>query len=146
MQVERILKIKGGNVIAVEPETPVARAVSIMVERDIGSVVVMRAGIMLGMLTFREVLAGLNRQAGNLDGLTVANLMVANPETATPDTTVDELRRRMLESHTRYVPVVQDGQLIGVVSFHDVAKAVLEAQSFENRLLKDYIKNWPEQG
>ena len=52
-----------------------------------------------------------------------------------------ELRRTMLESHTRYMPVMDGATLTGVLSFHDVAKAVLEEQTFENRMLKGYIKN-----
>ena len=49
----------------------------------------------------------------------------------------------MLERHARYVPVCEGPMLLGVVSFHDVAKAVYEEQSFENRMLKSYIKDWP---
>ena len=56
-----------------------------------------------------------------------------------------ELRGAMLERHARYVPVMDGGTLMGVVSFHDVAKAVYEEQSFENRMLKSYIKNWPDE-
>jgi CBS domain-containing protein len=56
-----------------------------------------------------------------------------------------ELRRTMLEQHARYVPVMDGTTLQGVVSFHDVAKAVYEDQSFENRMLKSYIKDWPEE-
>ena len=51
----------------------------------------------------------------------------------------------MLERHARYVPVMDGTTLQGVVSFHDVAKAVYEEQSFENRMLKNYIKDWPEE-
>jgi predicted transcriptional regulator len=56
---------------------------------------------------------------------------------------VDDLRGHMLASHSRYVPVMQDSDLLGVISFHDVAKTVLEAHSFENKMLKAYIKDWP---
>ena len=49
----------------------------------------------------------------------------------------------MVENHQRYLPVMDDTTLMGVVSFHDVARAVLEEQSFENRMLKNYIRNWP---
>ena len=58
---------------------------------------------------------------------------------ATPELEVMELRRVMLERHARYVPVMDGGTLLGVVSFHDVAKAVYEDQSFENQMLKSYI-------
>ena len=58
---------------------------------------------------------------------------------ADPHMEVMTLRGHMLEKHARYVPVVESGTLLGVVSFHDVAKAVYEEQSFENTMLKDYI-------
>jgi CBS domain-containing protein len=57
---------------------------------------------------------------------------------------VDALRRLMVDHHMRYLPVMDDDTLLGVISFHDVAKAVLEEQSFENRMLKAYIRDWPE--
>jgi CBS domain-containing protein len=57
----------------------------------------------------------------------------------------NELRRLMIEKHSRYLPVMEGGVLLGVISFLDVAKAVLEEQSFENKMLKSYIKNWPDE-
>jgi len=57
---------------------------------------------------------------------------------------VNDLRRIMIESGARYLPVMDRDKLLGVISFRDVAKAVLEEQDFENRMLKGYIKNWPE--
>ena len=51
----------------------------------------------------------------------------------------------MLERHTRYLPVMDGRTLLGVISFYDVARAVHEAQSFENKMLKAYIRDWPEE-
>jgi CBS domain-containing protein len=56
------------------------------------------------------------------------------------------MRRLMLEKHARYVPVMDGKVLMGVMSFYDLAKAVLEAQSFENKMLKAYIADWPADG
>jgi CBS domain-containing protein len=70
--------------------------------------------------------------------------MDASPLTVTPQTDVNEVRRVMLERHTRYLPVLEGHTLVGVISFYDVAKAVLEEQSYENRMLKAYIRDWPE--
>ena len=67
---------------------------------------------------------------------------IANP-TVLDRIPQDELRSLMLQRHQRYVPVMEGETLQGVISFHDVAKAVLEEQAFENRMLKGYIKNWP---
>jgi CBS domain-containing protein len=98
---------------------------------------------MLGMLTFHELLRALAARGGALGELQVAEIMQRNPVTATPDMEVNDLRRTMIDSGARYLPVMQDGRLLGVISFRDVAKAVLEEQDFENKMLKGYIKNWP---
>jgi CBS domain-containing protein len=115
-----------------------------MVENDIGSLVVMDHGRLVGMLTFREVLAATHRFQSRFASLAVQDVMLKEPRSVGPDMEVDDLRRTMLETHARYMPVMDGATLIGVLSFHDVAKAVLEEQSFENRMLKGYIKNWPD--
>jgi CBS domain-containing protein len=63
----------------------------------------------------------------------------------TPETDINELRPLMLEKHTRYLPVLDGTVLMGVVSFYDVAKAVVDSQNFENTMLKAYIRDWPAQ-
>src|SRR6266404_776759 len=83
------------------------------------------------------------KRSGSLGEVRVVDIMQRDPVTATPEMEVNDLRRTMLESGARYLPVMQDGKLIGVISFRDVAKAVLEEQDFENKMLKGYIKNWP---
>ena len=112
-----------------------------MVQLDIGSLVVMDKGRMTGMVTFAEVLAALAGRGGTLGDLTIGDIVVRDPPTATPGLDVMELRRMMLERHARYVPVLDGATLLGVISFHDVAKAVYEEQSFENRMLKSYISD-----
>jgi CBS domain-containing protein len=77
-------------------------------------------------------------------GVLVRDVMVKNPKVADPFMDVDQLRRLMVNEHMRYLPVMDGYTLQGVISFHDVAKAVLEEQSFENRMLKAYIRDWPE--
>jgi CBS domain-containing protein len=128
----------------IAPEGRLWDAVGTMVDNDIGSLVVMDHGRLVGMLTFREVLAALHRFHEGFAGLKVEDVMLKEPRWVGPDMEVDDLRRTMLESHARYMPVMDGTTLVGVLSFHDVAKAVLEEQSFENRMLKGYIKNWPE--
>jgi CBS domain-containing protein len=98
---------------------------------------------MVGMLTFHELLRALAAKGGSLGDAKVGDMMVRDPVVAAPDMEVNDLRRTMLESGARYLPVIQDGRLLGVISFRDVAKAVLEEQDFENKMLKGYIKNWP---
>jgi CBS domain-containing protein len=89
------------------------------------------------------LLRALASRGGALGEVKVADIMLRNPVTAAPDMEVNDLRRTMIDTGARYLPVMQDGRLLGVISFRDVAKAVLEEQDFENKMLKGYIKNWP---
>ena len=146
MKVSEILKVKGNILYTVTPDTAMATAVDTMAEKDIGSLVVMEFGELVGMLTFREVMQTLHLNKGAVGTNTVRKHMDDHPITITPDTEVNEVRRLMLDRHARYVPVVEAKTLFGVMSFYDVAKAVLEAQSFENKMLKAYIRDWPSEG
>jgi len=143
MVVSEILRIKGNTLFTITPGGAVIDAVKVMADNDIGSLVVMEQGKLVGMLTFREVLAALSARGGSLGDLRIADILERDPLTATPRLDVMELRGKMLERHARYVPVMEDATLQGVVSFHDVAKAVYEEQSFENRMLKSYIEDSP---
>lgn len=143
MQVKEILRVKGNRLLSIEPTGRAVDAVKTMAQENLGSLVVMEQGRMVGMLTFHELLRAIAGKGGALGEMRVTDIMVRDPVTAAPDTEVNDLRRTMLESGARYLPVIQDGKLLGVISFRDVAKAVLEEQNFENKMLKDYIKNWP---
>ncbi len=145
MQVTEILRVKGGTLFTATPGQLLASAIETMAELDVGSLVVMDGGRMVGMLTFREVMQALRKQGSCPDGVTVGEVMVRDPVTAFPGMDANDLRRLMIEKHSRYLPVLDGDTLLGVISFLDVAKAVLEEQSFENRMLKSYIKNWPEE-
>lgn len=143
MQVREILRVKGGTLYTATPQQSLAFAIDSMADLDVGSLVVMDGGKMVGMLTFREVLQALKGKAAAAENLTVGDVMVTQPVTAFPEMEANELRRLMIEKRSRYLPVLDGDTLMGVISFLDVAKAVLEEQGFENKMLKSYIKNWP---
>ncbi len=145
MLVREILRVKGGTLYTATPQQSLASAVDLMADLDLGSLVVMDGGKMVGMLTFREVLRAMRQSGQQLESLTVGQVMLADPITGFPDMEANDLRRLMIEKHSRYLPIVEGGMLLGVISFLDVAKAVLEEQSFENKMLKSYIKNWPDE-
>ena len=144
MIIRDILNMKGSAILSIAPQGKVADAVSLMVKNDIGSLVVMEQGSMVGMLTFREVLHELEARAGNLGDAKVAAIMVKEPISGQPSDSIEHLREVMTQNHVRYLPVKDGDQLLGVISFHDVAKAAINMASFENRLLKRYIKDWPQ--
>ena len=154
MQVSEVLRIKGSTLFTVTPDAMLSEAVMVMADNDIGSLVVMDQGRLVGIVTFREVLKILaQRQKEHGSGTTppiaeirIRDVMKKDPETAAPQTDVTELRRQMVDSHQRYLPVMDGNTLLGVISFHDVARAVLEEQGFENQMLKAYIRDWPSAG
>ena len=144
MKVSDILRVKGNTLYTATPDEPLADAVNVMSDRDIGSLVVMERGDLVGMLTFREVIQALVQNAGSVGNVLVRSAMDSTPLTCTMETEMDEVRRMMLERHARYMPVMDSKMLMGVISFYDVAKAVVDSQNFENKMLKAYIRDWPE--
>jgi len=140
MKVSDILRVKGSTLYTVTPDEPLSKAIDVMAEKDMGSLVVMEHGDLVGMLTFREVIQAI---ASHGSSKIVRSVMDDAPLTCTLETEMDEVRRMMLDRHARYMPVMDKKMLMGVISFYDVAKAVVDSQNFENRMLKAYIRDWP---
>ena len=146
MKVSDILRVKGGTLFTVAPDEALSAALDVMSVHDIGSLVVMDHGELVGMLTFREVIQAIVKNGGSLGTTRVQSVMDDHPLTCTPATELDEVRRMMLGRHARYMPVLTERTLMGVISFYDVARAVVDSQDFENRMLKAYIRDWPVEG
>src|SRR3569833_1876223 len=143
MKVSDILRVKGNTLYLVAPDEPLTQAIDTMAEKDIGSLVVMEHGDLVGMLTFREVIQCIVANKHVVGTTIVRTAMDDAPLTCTMETELDAVRRMMLERHARYMPVMDKRMLMGVISFYDVAKAVVDSQNFENRMLKAYIRDWP---
>ena len=144
MKVSDILRVKGGTLYTTTPEDTLADAAQLMAEKDLGSLVVISHGLVVGMLTFREVILAAVKNGGAFGTTTVYRAMDSGPLICTMETELDEVRRMMLERHARYMPVINNRMLMGVISFYDVAKTVVDSQNFENKMLKAYIRDWPE--
>jgi CBS domain-containing protein len=144
MKVSDILRIKGGTLFTATPQDTLLSALKLMADRDIGSLVVMEHGDLVGMLTVRELTQVLVKTEGNINNTSVRVAMDDAPLTCTTETDMDEVRRMMLDRHARYMPVMDQKMLMGVISFHDVARAVVDSQNFENQMLKAYIHDWPD--
>ena len=143
MKVSDILRVKGSTLYTANPDEPLAKAVELMADKDIGSLVVMHHGDLIGVLTFREVIQSLVKNGNAIGATLVRTAMDDHPLTCTLETELDEVRRMMLDHHARYLPVMDKKMLMGVISFYDVAKAVVDSQNFENKMLKAYIRDWP---
>ena len=97
LKVSEILKIKGNTLFTASPDMAVTQAVNIMSEQDIGSLVIMAHGTLVGMLTFREIIRHVNSNGGAIGEFTVRAIMDDAPLSVTPNTDADEVQRLMLE-------------------------------------------------
>jgi len=151
MRVSDILRSKVRIPLTVHPDTLLSQCVITMADEDLGSLVVMDGRTVVGLLTFREVILVLAQRQKELRcgptppvaELKVREVMNSTPICTAPDVELHDLRALMISKHQRYIPVLDKGDLIGVLSFHDVARTVFAEQEQENRMLKSYIGDWP---
>lgn len=144
MQIREILSLKSDSIYDIAPNDSVEKAVSKMVELGVGSLVVLQNGEMVGLLTERDVVHGMVRHGCDLKDADVSSIMVIEPVVASAEDSVDYARDVMTKSHIGHLPIFDGNKLLGIISFHDVARASLKEAKFENSLLKRYIKHWPE--
>jgi CBS domain-containing protein len=144
MQIREILTLKSADIHSIAPTDTVESAVAKLVDLGVGSLVVLKNGEMVGLLTERDVLHGMAKRGCDLKDAEVSTLMATEPVVASADDSVDYARDVMTKSHISHLPVFDGNKLFGIISFHDVARACLKEANFENSLLKRYIKHWPE--
>lgn len=134
----------GSIIFSVAPDAPTSDAVTMMVSNKISSVIVKQNDAMVGLITLRELLTGLSEHGDALLKKTCRAVMKSNPPVARIEDTADHLRGLMTELHITHVPVMNGEKLAGILSFHDIARSAIKDADFENKLLKQYIKHWPE--
>lgn len=143
MKVSHILRIKGSILYVVQPDDTLAQAIAVMADKGIGSLVVVEGGSVVGMLTFREVFQAVVQHGEHVGRILVRDAMNDQPLTCPLEASMEEASQMMLEHRARYMPVMQNHMLMGVLSFYDIAKAMADSQIFENQMLKAYIRDWP---
>jgi CBS domain-containing protein len=144
MKVRLITKNKGKPVIGLIPTDSLDKAVRLMMEHRIGSLVVTENGALVGILSERDLLSVLHKKHAMWEPKTAADAMTPNPYTCDPDNTLEEVMNMMVEHNIRHLPVVYKGRLEGMLSITDVVEELLKKAKFENKLLKNYIQNWPD--
>jgi CBS domain-containing protein len=145
MFIREVLTIKGDCAnFAIGPDALLAEAVKRMVDNDVGSLLVMHDGELVGYITERDILRGMHTRGCSLCDVKVSEFMEKEPVVATLDDSVDYARDAMTKSRISHLIVLDGSKVAGVISFHDVARACLKEANFENALLKRYIKHWPE--
>ena len=144
MQIREILTLKTDEIHSIAPTDLVSSAVAKLVGLGIGSLVVYQHGKMVGLVTERDIVRGMMSHGCDLKDAQVSTIMVTEPVVANAEDSVDYARDVMTKSHIGHLPILEGEKLLGIISFHDVARACLKEANFENSLLKRYIKHWPE--
>jgi len=133
-----ILEEKGGDVLEIRAEASVLEAVQAMVENNVGSLLVKDAGEVVGIVTERDYLRRVTLQ-GRTEEAPVREIMSSPLVVATRETTIDECMALMTDRRIRHVPVVEEGDVVGLVSIGDLVKFKSKLQTFEIQFLNDYI-------
>ena len=138
-KVSDILGDKDGNVLSIEASSTVFEAVQEMVEANVGSLLVTDGGEIVGIVTERDYLRRVTLEGRTDRDTAVGEIMTAPLVVVTPDTDIDECMAIMTDRRIRHLPVVRDGDVVGVVSIGDLVKFKSRQQSFEIQYLTDYI-------
>ena len=140
MTVKAILASKGDNVVTIEPTASLAAAVKILADRRIGALVVFGADRrVVGIVSERDIVRALAERGERALDEPVGQVMTRKVVTCTSAETIVAIMERMTAGKFRHVPVVEDGQLVGIVSVGDVVKHRLHEIEHESAALRDYI-------
>jgi|SRR6516165_2578894 CBS domain-containing protein len=140
MNVDAILRAKGGTVTLVTPQATITEAVAVLRREGIGALVVSRDGATVdGILSERDVIHGLARLGPQLLDATVEQLMTRRVFTCTPRDSIADLMAEMTKRRIRHIPVLRDGELVGIISIGDVVKARLDEMEYETSSLRNFI-------
>jgi CBS domain-containing protein len=141
MLLREILFHKGHDVVTCAPEETLMQAVSRLVQHNIGSLVVIEQGRMVGIITERDLLRACDAESGCLTREQVRARMTANPVTGSPDDEIAAVMGLMTQRRIRHLPIMDGDELMGMISIGDLVKAHHAEVSRENHFLKTYIQS-----
>lgn len=140
MTIAAILKHKGRHVVAVDPETLIADVTAVLAGQRIGAVIVQgRSGELFGILSERDIVHEIAVSGARTLDMRAEDLMTRNVTTAHPSMTVDQAMEMMTAGRFRHLPVMEGGQLAGLISIGDVVKRVIDDKIQEVDSLKAYV-------
>jgi CBS domain-containing protein len=137
--VRQLLEAKTPEIYAIAPEAPVIEAIRLMAEKRIGAVLVMEGARLVGILSERDYARKIVLQGRSSSDTPVRTIMTADVVTVRPEDSADHCMQVVTEQRIRHLPVIRDGEVVGVVSIGDLVKAVIEDQQVELDQLQRYI-------
>ena len=139
MTIRRLLDQKGGNICAIHPEATVFEAVAKMAENDIGSLLVIDGEALIGIITERHYARNVVLKGKTSPATTVREIMERDVITVRPEQSVEECMALMTDRRVRHLPVIEDKNIIGIVSIGDLVKSIIDGQKFRIDQLEHYI-------
>ena len=139
MTLASILKSKAAGLVKVEAETPIGAVTEILHRNNIGAVLVMRDGNLLGVLSDRGIVRAMALNPQGVRAMPAERAMKPRQHEAAPSTTLEEAMRIMTDNRVRYLPIFEADHLVGIVSIGDVVKALLDRQAVTVDSLTAYI-------
>ena len=141
MNVKAILAAKGGDIFSIEPSADLAAAARLLSTHRIGSVIIRGAGGRLaGILSERDIVRAVSEHGVAALSVSVGQVMTRNVMTCGENDSIADIMERMTAGKFRHLPVLRDGELIGLVSIGDVVKQRVEEVEHDAEALRDYIR------
>jgi CBS domain-containing protein len=137
--VEQVLHAKSGQVLATREDAPVYDALAQLAQHDIGALVVLDRGRLIGMFSERDYARKVILHGKSSKDLLVADVMTRRVHSVAPCDTIEQCMALMTEAHIRHLPVVRDDAVVGMISIGDVVKATLDEQRYTIAVLEQYI-------
>lgn len=137
--IRQMLDRKGREIWSVTPETTVFDALTLMAEKNVGGVLVMRGEELAGIFTERDYARKIILLGRRSQEVAVSEIMTAKVVCVTADQTADDCMALMTERRIRHLPVLEEGRLVGIVSIGDVVRAVISQHKFTIEQLESYI-------
>jgi CBS domain-containing protein len=144
--IRQILDKKGNQIFSVTPGTTVYETLKLMADKNIGAVLVLDEGKLVGIMSERDYARKVILKGKFSKETPVNEIMSSNVICIDPDQTIINTKAVMIQKRIRHLPVMEDDKLVGIISIGDVVNAVLEENSFMIDQLATYIKGVPETG
>jgi CBS domain-containing protein len=141
--VRQLLQVKGDYVCSVSPETTILGALKLMAEKNVGALLVLQNGELVGIFSERDYARKVVLRGKSSRETQVREVMTVKVDCVNPSQSVHDCMGLMTEKHIRHLPVIEENQLVGVISIGDVVKAVISDQEFTIEQLESYITGTP---
>lgn len=149
MTIKNLLDSKGYGCLEISPDQLMEDAVDKMMDNHVGSLAVVEEGKPVGIITERDVMYTVYHDHINIHSTTVGEVMSDKLITFDLHGAVNDAMALMFHNETgrriRHLPILDGEKLVAMVSIGDILKRLLDEKDFENRIMKNYIQNWPEE-